>query len=189
LKIWLFKKKTDQLYGPPYTSYFVVAVVVAVVVVACLLVLYSLRQFDNLTLQQGSYARMQFCILPLQQGNSRHVHAVWYPATAAGQQPPRACSLVSCYCKWQFGILPLQGAVWYPATASGSLVSCHCSRAGLNAFSVLFLIQNGTDELFNKYFYSVSHVSSIFFSFSLSLSPKVALQSIQSSAISKEMFF
>jgi hypothetical protein len=53
-----------------------------------------LKQFDNLTLQQGSHARMQFDILPLQQGNSRRVHAVWYPTTAAGQQPPRACSLV-----------------------------------------------------------------------------------------------
>jgi hypothetical protein len=42
---------------------------------------------------------MQFGILPLQQGNSRRVHAVWYPATAAGQQPPRACSLLSCHCK------------------------------------------------------------------------------------------
>jgi hypothetical protein len=26
-------------------------------------------------------------------------HAVWYSATAAGQQPPRACSLVSCHYK------------------------------------------------------------------------------------------
>jgi hypothetical protein len=26
----------------------------------------------------------------------------------------------------QFGILPLQVAVWYPVTASGSLVSCYC---------------------------------------------------------------
>jgi hypothetical protein len=51
---------------------------------ACLLVLYALKQFDNLTLQQGSHALMQFGILPLQQGNSRRLHAVWYPATAAG---------------------------------------------------------------------------------------------------------
>jgi hypothetical protein len=105
-----------------------------VAVVACLLVLYSLKQFDNMTLQQNSHARMQFGILPLQQGNSRRVHAVWYPATASG-------SLVSCYCSrataaacMQFGILPLQVAVWYPANASGSLVSCHCSRATAAAY-------------------------------------------------------
>jgi hypothetical protein len=42
----------------------------------CLLVLYSLKQFDNLTLLPGSYARMQIGNLPLQQGNSRRVHAV-----------------------------------------------------------------------------------------------------------------
>jgi hypothetical protein len=113
--------------GYMITSCFFVAVAVAVV---CLLVLYSMKQFNNLTLQQGNQARMQFGILPLQQGNSRRVHAVWYPVTASG-------SLVSCHCKWQFGILPLQVAVWYPATAAGqqpppracSLVSCHCSRA------------------------------------------------------------
>jgi hypothetical protein len=58
-----------------------------------------MKQFDNLTLQQGSHTRMQFGILPLQQGNSRRALAVWYPATAAGQQPPRAFSLVSCHCK------------------------------------------------------------------------------------------
>jgi hypothetical protein len=69
-----------------------------------------MKQFDNLTLQQGSHTRMQFGILPLQQGNSRAAAcmqfgilplqvAVWYPATAAGQQPLRACSLVSCHCK------------------------------------------------------------------------------------------
>jgi hypothetical protein len=65
---------TAKLCG--YTSCFVVAAVV----VACLLVLYSLKQFGILSLQV----------------------AVWYPATAAWQQPP---SLVS---QWQFGILPLQ---------------------------------------------------------------------------------
>jgi hypothetical protein len=114
--------------GYMITSCFFVAVAVV-----CLLVLYSMKQFNNLTLQQGNQARMQFGILPLQQGNSRRVHAVWYPVTASG-------SLVSCHCKWQFGILPLQQgnsrrrvhAVWYPATAAGqqppracSLVSCH----------------------------------------------------------------
>jgi hypothetical protein len=44
-----------------------------------------MKQFEKLTLQQVSHARMQFGILPLQQGNSRCVHAVW-----------------------NFGILPLQ---------------------------------------------------------------------------------
>jgi hypothetical protein len=46
-----------------------------------LLVLFSLKQFDNLTLQQGSHARKQFgiTILLLQQGNSHQVHAVWEP--------------------------------------------------------------------------------------------------------------
>jgi hypothetical protein len=42
-----------------------------------------MKQFENLPLQQGSHARMQFGILPLQQGNSRCVHTVWYPATAS----------------------------------------------------------------------------------------------------------
>jgi hypothetical protein len=66
-----------------YTSCFVVAVAVAVavvvaVVVAGLLVLYSMKQVENLPLQQGSHAHMLFGILPLQQGNSRRrVHAVW----------------------------------------------------------------------------------------------------------------
>jgi hypothetical protein len=61
-----------------YTSCFVVVATA----VACLLVLYSMKQFENLPLQQGSHARMQFDILPLQQGRSAH----------------------SCM---QFGILPL----------------------------------------------------------------------------------
>jgi hypothetical protein len=62
----------------------VVAVAVAVTVaVACLIVLYSMKQFENLPLQLGSHTRMQFGIMPLQQGNSRSVHAVWYPATAS----------------------------------------------------------------------------------------------------------
>jgi hypothetical protein len=106
---------------PDVFTCFVVAVVV--VVAACLLVLCSLKQFG---------------ILPLQQGNNRRVHAVWYPAIASG-------SLESCHCKWQFGILPLQQgssrrvhAVWYPATASDcrtlvcSLRNCHCSGAKLS---------------------------------------------------------
>jgi hypothetical protein len=63
-----------------YTSCFVVAV-------ACLLVLYSMKQVDNLPLQQGSHARIQFGILPLQQGNSRRVDctAVWKKFPAVGQ--------------------------------------------------------------------------------------------------------
>jgi hypothetical protein len=96
------------------------------------------------------------------------VHAVWYPATAAGQQSPCACSLVSCHCSratvavcMQFGILPLQQGnshrvhtVWYPATAVGqqspcacSLVSCHCSRATVTVcmqFGILPLQQGNS---------------------------------------------
>jgi hypothetical protein len=86
-----------------YTSCFVVAVVVA-----GLIVLYSMKQFDNLTLQQGSHARMQFGILPLQQGNSRRVHAVWYPATASGSLVTFHCSRATAAACMQFGILPLQ---------------------------------------------------------------------------------
>jgi hypothetical protein len=41
-----------------------------------------MNQFESLTLQQGSHERMQFGILPLQQGNSRCVLAVWYSDTA-----------------------------------------------------------------------------------------------------------
>jgi hypothetical protein len=37
--------------------------------------LYSMKQFEKLPPQQGCLARMQFSILPLQQGNSRRVHA------------------------------------------------------------------------------------------------------------------
>jgi hypothetical protein len=48
-----------------HTSCFVVVGVV-VVVVACLLVLYSMKQFENLTLPLVSHARMQIGILPLQ---------------------------------------------------------------------------------------------------------------------------
>jgi hypothetical protein len=125
-----------------YTSCFIVVVAV----VACLLVLYSMKQFENLPLTQGSHARMQFGILPLQQGNSCRVHAVWYPA-AASDCRALVCSLRNCRCsraatcapmqfenlpltqgshaRMQFGILPLQQgnscrvhAVWYPAAAS-----------------------------------------------------------------------
>jgi hypothetical protein len=52
-----YPRELAKLRG--YTSCFVVAVV------ACLLVLYSLKQFDNPTMQQGSHARKQFGILPL----------------------------------------------------------------------------------------------------------------------------
>jgi hypothetical protein len=37
----------------------------------------KMKQFENLPLQQGSLARMQFGILLLQQGNSRRMHAAW----------------------------------------------------------------------------------------------------------------
>jgi hypothetical protein len=43
-----------------YASCFVV-----VAVVACLLVLDSMKHFENLPLQQASHARKQFGILPL----------------------------------------------------------------------------------------------------------------------------
>jgi hypothetical protein len=56
-------------------------VVVAVVAVGCLLILYSIKQFENLPLH---HERMQFDILSLQQGSSA---------------PKRACSLVSCHFK------------------------------------------------------------------------------------------
>jgi hypothetical protein len=49
----------------------------------------------------------QFGILPLQQGNSRCVHAVWYPATAVWY-PATALEQV---------ISRLVHAVCYPATA------------------------------------------------------------------------
>jgi hypothetical protein len=74
-------------------------------------------------------ACMQFGILPLQV-------AVWYPATAVGQQPPRACSLVSC----QAGSL----VVWTMQSCNGrqavmsALEALVLAGKGLNAFSVLF---------------------------------------------------
>jgi hypothetical protein len=64
-----------------YTSCFVVVVVV-VAVVACLLIIYSTKQFEN---------------LPLQQGNSHRVHAVWYPATSSDFRA-LVCSLRNCHC-------------------------------------------------------------------------------------------
>jgi hypothetical protein len=97
-----YRRELAKLCG--YTSCFVVAVVTVVAVVACLLVLYSWKQFDNLTLQQCSHARMQFGILLLQQGNSRRVHAVWYAATTSG-------SLVSCHCCCMFARPLLMEAV------------------------------------------------------------------------------
>jgi hypothetical protein len=67
-----YPRELAKLFG--YTSCFVVVVVavVAVVAVTCLLVLYSIKQLVTLPLQQGSHARMQFGILPLQQGSSAH---------------------------------------------------------------------------------------------------------------------
>jgi hypothetical protein len=67
----------------PARACFVVAVVVDVV--ACLLVLYSMKQFENLPLQQGSHARMQFGILPQQQGNARSL-VVWRMQSCNGRQ-------------------------------------------------------------------------------------------------------
>jgi hypothetical protein len=80
-----------------------------------LLVLYSMKQFENLPLQQGSHARMQFENLPLQlqQVKNRRVHAVWYPATASDCRA-LVCSLRTCRCSraaayacMQFENLPL----------------------------------------------------------------------------------
>jgi hypothetical protein len=48
-----------------------------------LLHVYSIRQLENLPLQQGSHARMQFATLQLQQGNSSRMHAHRYLATTA----------------------------------------------------------------------------------------------------------
>jgi hypothetical protein len=90
-----------------------------------LLVLYSIKQFENLpcapavwypatALQQGSHARRQFGNLPLQQDNSRRVHAVWYPVTANDCRS-LVCSLRNCRCgsgmhtqAMHFENLPLQ---------------------------------------------------------------------------------
>jgi hypothetical protein len=92
----IYPREVAKLRG--YTSCSVVAVAVT-----GLLVLYLMKQVENLPLQQGIHARMQFGILPLQQGNSRSVHAVWYPATAVWY-PATAV--------WYPAT-----AVWYPATA------------------------------------------------------------------------
>jgi hypothetical protein len=72
--------------------------------------------FENLPLQQGSHACMQFGILPMQQGNSRRrrVHAVWYPATASdcralvGSLKNCRCSRAAICAPMQFENLPLQ---------------------------------------------------------------------------------
>jgi hypothetical protein len=82
-----------------YTSCFVV--------VSCLLVLYSIMQFENLSLQQGSHARMQFDILQLQQGSSAH----------------------SCM---QFGMLPLHYSDC--RTLVCSLRTCRCRREAWYAY-------------------------------------------------------
>jgi hypothetical protein len=82
--------------------------------VVCLLVLYSIKQFVKLPLQQGSSAHscMQFGILPLQQGSIAvriracslvscqciTVTAVWEPAAEAGQRHAHTCSLRTCCC-------------------------------------------------------------------------------------------
>jgi hypothetical protein len=122
---YFYPRELAKLHG--YTSCFVV------VAVAFLLVLYSMKQFENLPLQQGSLPATRACSL------------VSCHCTAAGLQPPRACSLVSCHCRWlqstcmQFEKLPLQQgsdvrthAVWKPDTAAGQLpfsgVSMHAAR-------------------------------------------------------------
>jgi hypothetical protein len=86
--------------------------------VACLLVLYSMKQFKNLPQQQGSHMRMQFGILPLQQDNSRHVHAVYYPATASDCRA-LVCNLRNCRCS--------RAATFSPRPCS--MRTCHCSQA------------------------------------------------------------
>jgi hypothetical protein len=63
--IYFYPRELAKLRG--YIYCFVVAV-------ACLLVLYSIKQFVKLPLQHGSHARMQFGILPLHQGYD-HVQA------------------------------------------------------------------------------------------------------------------
>jgi hypothetical protein len=92
----------------PARACFVVAVVV--VDVACFLVLYSMKQFENLPLQQGSHARMQFGILPQQQGNARSL-IVWRMQSCNGRQ-----------------------------AVMSALEALVLAGKGLNAFSVLLLL-------------------------------------------------
>jgi hypothetical protein len=100
---------------------------------------HARMQFGILQLHQGSSAPscMQFGILPLQQGNSHRVHAVWYPATAAGQQPLCACSLVSCHCSratatvcLQFGILQLHQGSSAPSCMQFGILPLQVTAAG-----------------------------------------------------------
>jgi hypothetical protein len=111
-----YPRELAKLCG--YTSCFVVAIAVAVAVAVA--VLYSMKQFENLPLQQGSHAHMQFGILPLQlhalqQGNSHRIHAIWYPATALQMTAEHLyavlrkcrCSRAATCAPMQFGILPL----------------------------------------------------------------------------------
>jgi hypothetical protein len=103
-----------------------VAAAVAVAVVACLLVLYSIKQFDNLPLQQGIRECMQFGICHCSTVTAECVHALWYPATAV--------RLLQSACM-RFGILPLQYSYCrvplqysYCRVRTCILVSCHCSK-------------------------------------------------------------
>jgi hypothetical protein len=95
-KTMFFTRESLQFRG--YASCFVV-VAVAVAAVACLLVLYSIKQFVKLPLQQGSHASMQFGMLPLHQGSS--VHSCMQFVILPLQQGSSAHSCM------QFGILPL----------------------------------------------------------------------------------
>jgi hypothetical protein len=63
------------------------------VAVACLLVLYSIRQFVKLPLQQGSHARRQFGILPLQQGSSAYSCMQFDNIQAGSHVPVLSCLL------------------------------------------------------------------------------------------------
>jgi hypothetical protein len=75
-----------------------------------LLVLYSMKQFENLPLQQGSHARMQFGNLPQQQGNARSL-VVWRMQSCNGRQ-----------------------------AVMSALEALVLAGKGLNAFSVLLLL-------------------------------------------------
>jgi hypothetical protein len=125
-----YPRELAKLCG--YTSCFVVAVVgvgvgvgvAVVVVVAYLLVLYSMKQVENLPLQQGSHELIQFGILPLQQGNSRRLHAVWYPATAVWYPATAVWYPVTA-------VGYPATAVWYPATCSRSTAAAACMQFGI----------------------------------------------------------
>jgi hypothetical protein len=68
-----------------------------------------LNEFDNLTLQQGSHARMQFGILLLQQGNSLAAACMQF-----GILPLQQGNSLAAACM-QFGILPGSLVSWTAA--------------------------------------------------------------------------